>query len=136
MSMWTMYWLVKLDNIQTMFEILSIAGGVVLIVTAFVAVICIAQVASTSPEYCKVEKGILEYIQRHVKKIVALPVFFLCMAVFIPTTKQMAAIIIVPKLASSLAENEGLKELPNNLVELANDWIETLKPQQETADVR
>ena len=47
---------------------------------------------------------------------------------FIPTTKEAVAAIIVPKLAA----NEQIQKLPANLLSLANDWIEELKPKKDS----
>lgn len=48
--------------------------------------------------------------------------------VVIPSTKEMAAILILPKVLN----NEKVQELPNNLLTLANEWIEELKPKKES----
>lgn len=37
-----------------------------------------------------------------------------------PSTKQMAAILIAPKIIN----NESIQELPSNLLKLANEWVE------------
>lgn len=48
-------------------------------------------------------------------------------ALFVPTTKEMAAIIVIPKIANS----ETVKELGDGVVALAQEWIEELKPNKE-----
>ena len=40
-------------------------------------------------------------------------------AVFVPTTKEMAAIIIVPKIVN----NEQVQGFPDKLLKLGNEWI-------------
>jgi hypothetical protein len=45
--------------------------------------------------------------------------------VFIPTTKQMAVIMVAPKVIN----NEQVQKLPNQVLELANEWLEELKPK-------
>ncbi|GAF94385.1 unnamed protein product, partial [marine sediment metagenome] len=47
--------------------------------------------------------------------------------IFIPTTKEMCAIKAIPVIVN----NEQVQELPNKVVELANDWIDELKPNKE-----
>lgn len=51
----------------------------------------------------------------------------LLIALLVPTTKEMAAIIVIPKLANS----ETVKELGDGVVTLAKEWIEELKPNKE-----
>lgn len=46
---------------------------------------------------------------------------------FIPTTKEMCAIKAIPVIVN----NEQVQELPNKVIELANEWIDELKPSKE-----
>lgn len=55
------------------------------------------------------------------------PFLFLFGSAFIPTTKEMCAIKIIPVIAN----NEQVQELPSQIVELAGEWIEELKPKKE-----
>jgi len=48
-------------------------------------------------------------------------------AILIPSTKEMCAIKAIPMIVN----NEQVQELPNKVVELANEWIEELKPNKE-----
>ena len=50
---------------------------------------------------------------------------------FIPTTKEMAAIIIIPKLYNSITTNQKIINMPDKLLDLANSWIEELKPEKD-----
>lgn len=56
----------------------------------------------------------------------------LCLAVnvFTPTTKQMAAILIIPRIANS----EKVQQTGNKLYELAVEWMDELKPSKEKAE--
>ncbi len=57
-----------------------------------------------------------------------IPIFLLILPlVFVPTTKEMCAIKIIPIVAN----NEDVQELPNKIVELANEWVEELKPKKD-----
>ena len=46
----------------------------------------------------------------------------------IPSTKQVAAIYVLPKMMN----NEVLKGIPNKIVDLADDWIDELSPKKTT----
>ena len=57
-------------------------------------------------------------------------VFFMSVGTFVPSTKQMAAILVVPKIANS----EKLQTSGNKLYELAVDWIDELRPRHKHAE--
>ena len=48
-------------------------------------------------------------------------------ALFIPTTKEMCAIKVIPIIAN----NEEVQKLPNKVVGLANEWLEELSPKEK-----
>ena len=50
--------------------------------------------------------------------------------IFIPTTKEMCAIKAIPWIAM-IVNNKQVQELPNKVVELANEWSAELKPNKE-----
>jgi len=55
---------------------------------------------------------------------VAVAILVATVVTFIPTTKQMAAIMIVPRLANS----ERVQNIGNKVYDLAVEWMEELKP--------
>lgn len=48
-------------------------------------------------------------------------------ALLVPTTKEIAAIIVIPRLANSLT----VKELGDDVVTLAKEWLEELRPNKK-----
>jgi hypothetical protein len=50
--------------------------------------------------------------------------------VMVPTTKQMAAIFIVPRIANS----EKVQQAGNRLYDLAVDWMDELKPNKNNKE--
>lgn len=54
-------------------------------------------------------------------------VFIICIMFFIPTTKEYCAIKVIP----AIANNQQVQELPNKVIELANEWMEELKPKKD-----
>lgn len=50
----------------------------------------------------------------------------------VPTTKEMAAIIVIPKVANS----ESVQGLGEGVVELAKAWMQELKPDKVKGNVR
>lgn len=59
--------------------------------------------------------------------VLILSVPILLAACLTPSTKEMCAIKVIPVIAN----NEGVQELPNKVVELANEWMEELKPKKQ-----
>ena len=52
----------------------------------------------------------------------------LCTCVFLPSTKQMAAIMIVPKIVN----NEKVQTIGNKIYDLAVEWMDELAPKKKS----
>ncbi len=100
-----MYWLVALDSLVITTYILSI----ILAVIAFTSVAVVLDGAAPL---------------RVPVILSAVMAFFLMVATFTPSTKQMAAIIVVPKIANG----EKVQTVGNKLYDLAVEWMDELKP--------
>ena len=109
MTSWQIYWITRLDGA-------SIACGLLWIILLMSLLFWIPVKMGVSL------LGLKKYLFFH------LGTFFIFLAadVLLPTTKEMAAILILPKVYSSVSANEELKKIPNNLVRLANEWIESM----------
>lgn len=106
-----MYWLTRLDNIC---DILGAGGLITLLLgVSFLLVYWI----NDGDEYFKICKplGI---------KTLVLFLALLVGSAFVPNTKQMAAIIVVPKIIN----NEKVQTVGNKVYDLAIEWMDTLKP--------
>lgn len=113
MTIFQIYLLLKLDDVQCLFVCLVGISAIVLVI-AFV------------------QSSIDEVL--HKKWIIASTaclVLFMLSAALIPSTKQMAIIYVTPKIISAVNSNMELKKLPANIVSLANSWIEELKPKEK-----
>lgn len=102
-----MYWLVILDNI--------IRGAVVVLVVTAVASIftCIGAWCDEIPKWIA-------------KTTVGALVASILLLTFTPSTKQMAAIIIVPRIVN----NEKVQVVGNGLYDLAVEWMDELRPKK------
>lgn len=110
---WDIYWLTKLDSLQGAFVLFSVFFGLML--AAFV---------------CFMED--IEGYKKTKIAFIIMFVFFLMGSVFIPTSKEMAAIYLIPKISN----NTGFQKVPENLVKLLNSkmeaWMEeTLKEKKD-----
>lgn len=123
MTTWQMYWLIKLDDISTVFSIGIIGACIALLIWCFVYFIN----AGFNDDNTQM-KYYITHIILPALVLTAIP------AALIPDTKQMAAIIIVPKLVNGVAQNEKLTALPEKLITLADNWVNTLSPKSTASD--
>lgn len=121
MSHWTMYFFVKLDNFISLFGHLAFfvtIGSVVFLALG------IAWIMDDAPKELK------EVYMKKVKKYgsigLSIGIFSLLMWVALPSTKQMAAIYVVPKMAN----NEDFQEIAGNSIDILKEytrqWLEEL----------
>ena len=117
-----MYWLTRMDIVN------EVCSYILLILILLVP--CLAFVgymiadSSSSDSRCA-------YVSWLKKYVILLWLFALMIStsviIFMPTTKEMAAIIIVPKIANS----EKVQTVGNKLYDLAVEWMDNLKPNNE-----
>lgn len=105
-----MYWLVTLDSIVH-------ASSALAFVSALATVVAVGVACGTGRFFW------LPFLTAGM--------LFLSIAAvtFVPTTRQAAAIMIVPKLANS----EKVQTVGNHLYDLAVEWMEELRPKDRHA---
>jgi hypothetical protein len=119
LTMMEMYFLLKLDNIVTFFVIIGATLTTVgIFCLLFGPLIVDSMNLSDKPTLKQVKTGIIT--------VCSTILFCFVIATFIPSTKQMAAIIVVPKIIN----NEKVQQLPEELLNLGIDWLEELKPEK------
>lgn len=114
------YWLIKLDDIislLTIFACISVVWTIIHIVRWLNWRIENCKTPTTAPKMSA--WGMVAII------------LFAIVATFIPSTKQMAAIMIVPRLANS----EKVQTIGNKVYDLAVEWMEELKPNKKESKV-
>ena len=131
----TIYWLTRLDEFSFLFGIVFVCiviGALVNVIGGFVAL----DSASTDQLYNRPER--LAESKHNIKvrfgRAVKLALVALLVGVinsFIPSTKQAAAIIVIPKIANSEIVAE-MGDTAKELVGLAKAWLIELKPQPKT----
>ena len=137
-----MYWLTRLDPIK---ELLDHSIGpcslslTVLLVTASVMAFCLGTFTGNRAfdMFNSKSDEELEAIHTRFRRISRWSAAFGCMALtvtvicnvltsFIPTTREAAAIIMVPAIANS----EKVQTVGNKLYELAVEWMDELRPRR------
>jgi hypothetical protein len=121
MTSWEMFWLLKLDVLDDVFLGLGLVFIFVPIIIIGIINGCYEGNSEKSPKAIKLWKLLF----------VTLPLGFLLAfsSAFIPSTKEMAAIIVVPKMITAIDKNEQLKKMPDKLINLADEWITKLTPE-------
>ena len=112
-----MYWLTRLDTIN---DVCFIAILICVIVFSFVSFVGFMIAYSM----CREDKFIA-WLKRSLKFVLFILAFCSIVCSFVPTTKEMAAIIILPKIANS----EKVQQAGNKLYDLAVEWMDALKPK-------
>jgi hypothetical protein len=112
---WKIYWVGILDNISCACSIFTLLFGVIAILT-----IC----------YGVGEDSLLA---KKIGGFVFLPIWiiFTLGAIFVPSTKHAAAIIVAPKIINAVANNKEMQKIPESITKLANDWIIELSLKKE-----
>lgn len=108
MTTMQMYWLVMLDSI--------IKGAIGLLVMSLVGA------AFSIMAWC--DRDVRGRVPLY---FLAIAIFMALVATFTPSTKQMAAILVVPKIVNS----EKVQKAGDQLYDLATEWMEELRPKKK-----
>ncbi len=108
------YWITRMDSFSTAATAVGIIFSIAALIFLIVSV-CF---------WCEEKDCKMFFVA------LSIQIFCLCIVVgacFIPNTKEMCVIKMLPRIIN----NEQVQELPQQIVELANEWIEELKPPKE-----
>ena len=129
------YWLTRLDEFSFLFGIIFVCIVIVALVNVIGGFVALDSY-STDKLYNRPER--LAESKHNIKvrfgRAVKLALVALLVGVinsFIPSTKQAAAIIVIPKIANSEIVAE-MGDSAKELVGLAKAWLTELKPQSKT----
>ena len=137
----TIYWLTRLDGIRytlnyayeflAFVSIIAIAASVVLLLLSRFTGndLCDMFSGKSDEELNKIHGDLRRWSLSAVKRgTMGLALAFLMMLshALIPTTKEMAAIIVVPRIANS----ETVQQLGDGIVNLAQEWMKELAPKK------
>ena len=110
---WTIYWVTRLDNITMISGFVAFFGILLGVLgTAITLSILDTLEDDNAKEYAKKAWSIA-------KKFLMAGTIGLVVYFATPTTKEGAAMLIVP----SIVNDERVQELPSNLLDLSNAWI-------------
>ena len=117
----TIYWITRMSYLQGFALTISITICICCVVGAVTS--CIIKSVSSYEDDTKKAKQAFRWFL----PLTLLSFILVFGAMLIPSTKELCAIKAIPVIVN----NEQVQELPNKVVELANEWIEELKPNKE-----
>lgn len=103
---WQMYWLLKLDDIVGVLKFCTVASGLLSLAGLFILYTCLAELSVRIDS--ESAKKLLGKSKRCLLVTVSLFILFGLSATFMPTTKQLVAIKVIPQLANSQFVQEDL----------------------------
>lgn len=113
-SPWLVYWLMQLDSICDFVEFIAIIGSILLI-----GLIVIRTACKAAPEYDDGAKAFYNATTNLCKfSCVIIPIFVL-LNVFIPNTKTVAAMILIPPIVN----NEQVQQIPDDILTFVRSVI-------------
>ena len=112
-----MYWLTRLDTFEVVGILLTTLGSLVAAPLIIIYNVLFDELTEMSQRT----------IRTALRIVVPATLLGFAMAVFVPNTKEMAAIWVVPKLANS----ESVSEIADGVKTLAVEWLEELRPGKE-----
>lgn len=124
-----MYWLTRLDNVHDLLCGILVATCIALGILSVLA--GIATVVADSED----DQRKAAFARKLRRNIVLAALVAGTIKVFIPTTKELAAIIVVPKIANSTLVTEKIPQELSELYTLAKQYmIESLKEKKKEAE--
>lgn len=117
---WQMYWLTRLDVIHGVFCVLILVSCLSLTVCGIV------WRDNLDDRYGKESGAIIKSCKTFFKNVFNLLILLIMVLVFLPRTNEMAAILIIPKIMN----NQKIQQMPDRVLDLANVWLEELKPKK------
>lgn len=112
-----MYWLTRLDVLETLGVLFAAFGAFLSIFLAFVLTVGADDL----------KDNVARILRRLLRIMVTAFVIGCLTSAFVPNTKEMAAIWVVPKLANS----ESVSEIADGIKTLAVEWLEELRPGKD-----
>lgn len=109
---WDLYWILKLDDLQVL---LTICGSAILLLF-----FCVT--AAILPDEEQSKKLLFFTIP-----VTFLGAFLICVGRLIPSTKQMATILVLP----AIVNNEKVQEMGGKTLDIGNDLLDLTKQYLE-----
>ena len=120
-----MYWFTRLDIINIMCGIVTFLGFFIIGIATIIY--CVASADTYSDEAPIVTK----LCKRFVKILIVPWIVALLGVIFVPTSKEMAMIYVVPHIAESQVIKQDVPELYDLGINALKDWLKKEQPKGE-----
>lgn len=119
------YWFTRLDHLHIFCNGLSSICCVLLFISLIaVSFTWFIKTISIDENNAKLFSSIFNSMKKALVAICIACFSFNCLIAFLPTTKEMAAIYVIPKIAN----NESLQSIGSEMMDLAKEWLKELHP--------
>lgn len=112
-SPWLIYWLMQLDSICKFVDIVAFFGALILFLTTAV------RIGWKTEDCYGAYKKLYEITTPYYKIISVIVPIFILVNIFIPNTKTVAAMLVVPPIV----KNEQMQQLPEELLTFVRSII-------------
>lgn len=138
-----MYWITRLDVIKSFFDGVQILAIVFAIFSSIFAIISyiVIQIEKSSPCFDEADK---DYVAGKIINRASFKGFILTLTItilsafieiFIPTTKEMIVIKVIPAIASS-EQASKIKDISNDALDIASLWLkDQVKKLEDKKDI-
>ena len=134
MDVWQLYWIMKLDSIRMFLEglatgivVIGILGSIACVIALIVSAVSSAEGDDSSAEAAsRISKSTRPFPFAVLPFAITL---FFCHAL-IPSTKQMAAIVVIPQVVNAVSTSETIQKLPGKILNLADEWVNEVSPKK------
>lgn len=116
------YWITRVDEIKSMLDRIQIPFYMFGMMGTLGLILWVVLKRCNDEDIANVPRFV--YFVGPVLLVIGM--FISALHMMIPTTKDIAAIIVVP----AIVNNEKVKELPSRFLDLGNAWLEELKPKK------
>ena len=124
-----LYWLTRCDSLCGLFEG-TLTAGAVLLAALVVFLVCTAINLAEEPDNLTILEGARKLRKGAVAALALVVACATCRALT-PTTREMAAILVMPRIANS----QTVGDLAGGVVALAREWMQELRPKNATPSV-
>ena len=129
------YWLTRLDEFSFLFGIVFVCIVIVALVNVIGGFVAMDSASTDQlynhPKWLEEDKHNIKVRFGRAVKLALVALLVGVVNSFIPSTKQAAAIVVIPKIANSEVVAE-MGDTAKELVCLAKSWLIELKPQPKT----
>lgn len=107
-----MYWFTRLDSLKAIGAVMAALGMLVTGITC---------------GFGTTEENVRRVLRNILRVSATALAIGIAVCVFVPNTKEMAAILVVPRIANS----ESLTGISDGIKTLATEWLEELRPGKD-----